>query len=182
MKGNYISVWIISLICLFACSEEVSGPVSLEEFQAALGSRLEQESPPPNPSFLLTTLPESVGSFSLVEIDTSFFPQAEHPFAEAEKIFSQGEDLYLSVRIADYGTDSAALVQVFQRWEKHRATSVPLTEADSWEISSISATGALSHSYLLYSRYLLQLQTNHPEGAAQIASGLSQAKLTQLSQ
>ena len=176
-----LHIFVSTGLALFlsACSsqKETSLSLSPEEFQSKLSQRLKGKNSKVDPHLLLRVIPAQLETYKLAETDTVFYADASNPYTEVSRVYTQGDDLYLSIRIGDYTQDSTALMDLFQRWQGNTPNFQPILKADAHFIEWHAATDALSHSYLLHTRYVLHLQTNHPEGETMLRKGLNEMKL-----
>jgi len=125
------------------------------------------------------TLPVAADSLPLAagrllagfELDSQWvnsFAQQPIPFVQVHRNYWQPPDTYLSLSLSDLATDSSTLHHLLRYWSPIDTNGYHLffsQKPDFWRWRRASG-GATALDAVLATRYLLTLQTNHPEGKA----------------
>lgn len=94
--------------------------------------------------------------------------QGPTPFLTADRQYRQSDGwTYLGVSVADYAADSTALLRLYQSWPEVsylRGLPDPRCSLEASVLTQLPATGATRLEFICQARYLVSLQTNHPEG------------------
>lgn len=164
-------------IILIGCEQVPTnpGPASLlQERVAARFATGDTLSVPPET--LRQKFPDSWGEWSEAGSKASLFKDQEWAFPTAEARYRQlDQTTYLSLELADYAEDSLGLYRLRAQWPEVSYLRELPTRGVSLEASRIAhfrSSGATRLELIYGGRYLLTLQTNHPEGEKQLLGAL----------
>jgi hypothetical protein len=160
--------WIIGLLLLCcACADKPTPVQSPAELRTRLRLRWQQgDTLPMAPDSLPLLGIDQIAGFELDSQWVRTFAQQPTPFVQVQRSYWQGPDTYLSLSQSDLATDSSTLYHLLRSWSPidtsgwHRFASV---KPNFWRWRR-SVGGTTSLDAVLSSRYLITLQTNHPEG------------------
>ena len=112
------------------------------------------------------------------------YDHARRPFKMAEKSYHQGGEIFLGASLGDYAQDSSALLLLRKEWPTVSylnylpGKKLPIQGS---RFTTESSRGISQLDIIIDGRYLLSLQTNHPEGERNVlgfANQLHWEKLT----
>jgi hypothetical protein len=120
---------------------------------------------------LATCLPPILPGFVPGAVQSKQFMQHGVPFRWVMRQDQQAHDTYISVTLCDYAADTSGLLRLWQHWQpidtSGYAQFAPFYPS-CWQWRSPTPQGGLGLDLVLDSRYLLTLQTNHPESKAML--------------
>lgn len=164
--------WVAGLFLL--CGACTGGPAptpaqSRAELRARLHIRWQQgDTLPVAPDSLPFPAADRMAGFELDSQWVRTFAQQLAPFVQVHRNYWQAPDTYLSLSLSDLAADSSTLYHLWRSWSPIDTSGwyrFPAPKPDFWRWRH-SVGKATALDAVLSSRYLITLQTNHPEGKA----------------
>ena len=176
--------WVV--VCLWACSSEPypKGPVDEQGLAHRIHQRhLRYDTLPRSLDGWAAAWPTSWAQWQAAPAESHGSADPPPPFPWARRTYRQAGPLYLSVTIADYAADSAALQHLRQAWPEVSflaRSPHPHHPVDAAYLRHLPHTGGTRLEVMLGARWVLSLQTNHPEGEKQLLMALSHLPVAEL--
>ena len=167
--GRWLSLSLSLSFLLAACGQDsVFGPVqSSTQLSQCLQDRWQRgDTLPLDPALLPLPSVDTLANFVRDSQWVRRFDQRPTPFIQGQVSYWQAPDTYLSLWVSDLATDTVQIHQLLRRWmpiDTSGWSRFGTQRPDFWRWRDTGGE-ATALDAVWHSRFLITLQTNHPEG------------------